>query len=667
MIDDICSNPVIVWLSLFIFIHLITMDPLTRMRNKFSMGRRSSVDPVRIQMDESSFLNTADKRNKSGIPKFVNSTTRKRRSSSCDRQAWRPAKNQGANNLAGLLFTPQHAVTPRVSLSARAAKDCISQLSCKGKPGRKDQRNISDKSVQLALCRHVCSYLNNVGLDADIFTGGKAPAGPIDPLNMKNIDKNAFINLFNFLFKEIGGKGRIEVNSSNYTEKILFTAKKLSYPGIINKSHLQTPNYPQSWPYIIAFLAWMVDLALAEKFYENVINDDSNVLSIFLNFHLASYSAFNRKEIAGPPPQEDIDNLQKLFCEMHGVPEELMQRLRNSRDKIKSQLEAELANEKELEDGQHNKKQQIRQLSKEIEEFTERIKTVRMKTESLSKEREDVSRGKEVLLAKLCELREEKSKLAMACSQQKMSKTEWDTLASKKRELVEDIRMISEVSSNIKKTLDETDLKITSKKNKLNKQWMEFVNKTIPIQPYNVTIQHLLDQIESFNPLNSDAIQCFKDIEDALQHGLTEIIANVSHLNNQARCLQDEQHEWSLKRKELQKEAELLEKNFEERKNKLVIMKEDFIMKMDELNRIKVEIEAETKMINEQPMRDNKEVLEELKAMKIKKTEDLVKFKKESEDYFKMMMEEATAFYNTNHEKIESFKKEVQVLLESKC
>ena len=68
-----------------------------------------------------------------------------------------------------------------------------------------------------------------------------------------------FLNLFTFIIGKIRPDWNLTINKLD--EDVIPILNELRYPGYITKSHLVAVGAPNTWPHLLAVLAWLVELA----------------------------------------------------------------------------------------------------------------------------------------------------------------------------------------------------------------------------------------------------------------------------------------------------------------------------------------------------------------------------------------------------------------------
>lgn len=110
-----------------------------------------------------------------------------------------------------------------------------------------DPRPITDSKFKEAGVTKIFNFLIKESFDKNI--------------SMKNLQsptKNDFIYIFYFILKKIR---KDFISHSQNEEEVLTIINELKYPGQIRKSYLSAVGAPNTWPYLVALLVWMVELS----------------------------------------------------------------------------------------------------------------------------------------------------------------------------------------------------------------------------------------------------------------------------------------------------------------------------------------------------------------------------------------------------------------------
>lgn len=84
--------------------------------------------------------------------------------------------------------------------------------------------------------------------------------------SLKPITLKMFTEVSNFLLKLLKVLDiKQELTNTNYVEELPQCAKKLHYPGLINKSWLKTANAMHSWPCVLGWIGWLVEACQVQE------------------------------------------------------------------------------------------------------------------------------------------------------------------------------------------------------------------------------------------------------------------------------------------------------------------------------------------------------------------------------------------------------------------
>lgn len=125
-----------------------------------------------------------------------------------------------------------------------------------GKGPRKDTRPINDKMYQSTMLNKIDEFFAGIAQSSILN-----PSGSLRPVTLK-----IFIEATNCLLNLLDVKHEVSIN--NYTEELPKIAKKIHYPGAVTKSWLKTANTMHSWPHVLAWLSWLVEVCEARDLAE---------------------------------------------------------------------------------------------------------------------------------------------------------------------------------------------------------------------------------------------------------------------------------------------------------------------------------------------------------------------------------------------------------------
>ncbi|XP_053597444.1 kinetochore protein NDC80 homolog [Microplitis demolitor] len=581
---------------------------------KTSTGRKSSLNPIRVSlMDRDDKIRSEPRVSNIGKPKVLSSNDvnsqipRPRiRSASSDRGSIRrsnlkPPSILGKASLGShnQLTTP---ITPRVSSnkpyldlpsgprgrspSAERASGLNSNNSSK-----KDTRPLSDKNFQGQMLNRIDTFFSNAHQSSILNSNGS-----LRPVSLK-----IFVSASDFLLKFLHVKQ--ELNSNNYMEELPKIAKKIHYPGTMAKSWLKTANTMHSWPHVLGWLSWLVEICEAkdvafEKFQLHSLPFVDAEESEIINRNkftklLELYTAWNDGQV------DEEEKLIKKYAQ--GIADDLGC---NEDNKQRVEEEAEEAQKKSDEFDK-----QYEQILRKFEESKEKVKLLEedelkqtayenaqiefskneeLKIEKLQSDVERLDKDKDKLLKKLDDLNH-------CIKSQVMTVEEHDEILRKCSELQKYLHTFNEHLEELQKEVWTLDMKHSSMLDKLNSAVLAY-NKDIVVNVSENADQFTLPRtslidfkvIDEFKPKG----EAIKYLNESMKKQINEYKSMINSHNNQLESLQE-------KKKIMEQEKdERLSKNDE---RKVLIKNIKLRAKMDEakLRDLNKKFEDEIKVIKE--------------------------------------------------------------------
>ncbi|CAL7943204.1 unnamed protein product [Xylocopa violacea] len=565
------------------------------MSTKNSLGRRSSSNLVRISTHEREDKNLRPESRKTQQllkPKIsISSDTShipvaRSRISSCDRGSIKgpflkitgktpstpktPVTNVGkATHFTGGSSSRVHAGLPtgRRSLSA----DRVSNLGAKGP--RKDTRPLTDKAYQTYMLNKIDNFFSVNNCSSMLNSNG----------SLKPVTLKMFVEISAYLIKILDIKQILTI--SNYVEELPKIAKKLHYPGIINKSWLKTANVSHYWPNVLGWISWLVEICeirtiAIEKYNleslpfmggEREAETNKNALVSMLDF----YDAWNNEKL-----EEEALMVEKYLEEIkqqQGISEEELNNANYNLEGAKAKLQEMEENAYKVDEEVKHLQEVVLSLQKDeakqlndISTKEEYIKMTNFETEQKNTE---------------CnELREQfrlqnvqHDELLTIIKQQPMSKAEKDKVLEKCTEIQNYIYQYDEHLQEIQKELYTMDIKLASINNNLTKSVLAY-NKEI--------LMHLSDNI------GVDLEELRMPEKGILQPEIMEVLNVKANLMNDLKEL--------LKNKIIEKERslELHSNELENLQEKMKILEDensDIVNKIQENKTLMSKIKTETK------------------------------------------------------------------------
>ncbi|XP_024878286.1 kinetochore protein NDC80 homolog [Temnothorax curvispinosus] len=483
-----------------------------------SVRRRSSSNPVRISMiereDKSSTGARTDQRKTQTLkPKGISTgevshIPRARfRSSSSDRAGSLGRKSylkvtgktplrQPTTPITPVKVATKHAI-PGTVLTASSSKlhsslsigrspsgDRASTIGAKGP--RKDTRPLADKVYQMDLLKEIDKFFEINQCSTMLNSNG----------SLKPITLKMFVEVSSFLLKYFDVKHTLTM--ANYIDELPKCAKKLHYPGVMNKSWLKTANAMHSWPYVLGWIGWLVEaykvreLALNRYQLETLpfIGTEQQAQSCSMEFQtlLECYRVWNDEEKA----HEEVELLNQYLQNV------LVQQGITDCDLAQAHKELE---EEEVKLQMHEEESQ--ELDKKIEYLQQKLASSRAKESKIlndiksmedciskfSAETNQLNTEREVLNEQIQIGNKQYEELFSIVKNQPMSKIEKENIIKKCTEIQNYIHQFDEHLKDYQKESYSLDIKFASFNNNLN----------MAILAYNKEVFMLIDNDVGLN------------------------------------------------------------------------------------------------------------------------------------------------------------------------
>lgn len=451
-----------------------------------STRRRSSSNPVRISTidkgDKSLIKNDSRKtfsmKSKSSCSASdVSHIPRPRmRSSSCD-----PGNNRLSNLKStgkSMLHLPTTPATPSndnirrlnaMGLTGRRtpSKDHASNIGAKGV--RKDTRILLDKNYQVQMLNKIDSYIHQIQCSSMLNSNG----------SLKPITLKMFVEVSDLLVKLIDSKQTLTL--ANYVEQLPKIAKKLHYPGMISKSLLKTANTPHTWPYVLGWLYWLVevcqvkDLAYNSFQLENLPFIENNNTEkqmkdnkTFFFFMLNMYGAWNDEKLDEEAAliNEYLQEIEKQY----GVSDNELVEACASLDKKELILQESERKLQDVDTEVQNLKDILMSLQEDAAKQTNDIKALEEYKKNLKAETEQIQIKNKYLYEKIQIQNKQYKELLLAVKEQPMSRREKEDIVNKCLGLQTFIQQFDEHLKDMQKDIYKLDIKIASLNSNLYKK-----------------------------------------------------------------------------------------------------------------------------------------------------------------------------------------------------
>ena len=383
----------------------------------------------------------------------------------------------------------RHAIPSSDGRNVRASSaERASALAPKGP--KKDGRPLNDKNYQNEMLSKIDNYFHSIGQSTILNSNGS-----IKPLTLK-----IFVEATNLLIKLLDMKQSL--TAANYVEEIPKIAKKLHYPGLMNKSWLKTANTMHSWPHAIGWICWLVELCEVKDLASEIFTlerlpiigeseeEKENHRNTFFVM-IQCYKAWNEEK-----PEEEERIIQQFFqeeAERRGINAQRYEQIQSEYQKVEENLEkeeektnktTEEINELQqtlnnMKEDQNKQKEHLIELQKYIEKTTKDIEQLEKDTVSFTKDIEQLERTKEELNGKI--------------KQQPMSVTERDEIVKACTEQQNYIQNFEAHLEEIKKEAYSLDMRLVSSNTNLVKTILAY-NQALFIQlsDANINIDELL-------------------------------------------------------------------------------------------------------------------------------------------------------------------------------
>ncbi|KAF7392805.1 hypothetical protein HZH66_008638 [Vespula vulgaris] len=519
-----------------------------------STGRRSSTNPTKTSFSATDV---------SHIPRP------RMRSSSCD------PTNNGRSYLRStgksLLHPPTTPVTP--STNARRLNtiglstgrrtpsgDRVSNIGAKG--ARKDTRHLIDKNYQAHMLNKIDSYIHQIQCSSMLNNSG----------SLKPITLKMFVEVSDLLVKLIDPKQALTL--ANYIEELPKIAKKLHYPGIITKSLLKTANTAHSWPYVLGWLCWLVEVCeVKDLAYNNFqlnnlpfigteqqMKDNQNAFF----FMLSMYNAWNDEKL-----DEEATLVNEYLQEIEkqqGVTEDDLTEAHDSLSREEHNFQEIEQKSKEIDVEVQNLKDILMSLQDDAGKQTSDIKAQEEYIKNLNIETEQLDIQNKHLCERIQIQNKQRTELLSIVKEQPMSKTEKDMILNKCLELQNYMHQFDEHLKDIQKDIYTLDIKIASVNNSLNKIvlaynkeiFMHFGSDTnIDVEELKMPEKDLLDPY-IMDKLNEKA-NLMNELKDGLTKKLTKLESYIEANTNELELLQE-------KKRTLQEQNVILHNKLKEKK-----------------------------------------------------------------------------------------------------
>lgn len=326
-----------------------------------------------------------------------------------------------------------------------------------------------------------------------------------------------FQNLFTWMLSKIRPDWNISITKLD--EDVPPILMELRYPGYITKNHLMAVGAPNTWPHLLALLAWLVELAQYLNFDQ--IKEDNETQTYLNSLKIDP----NDPKALDPVLQEKIfDHNYKEFL-YEGYKQSLLkgdsfQAIENFQKKTDELINLNYSSADKL----NNESSNLEKLTEELEKNYPTLNETKLKVEILSRDLNNTKNNfnlQEKKFNELSILHENRVKV-------------YESKCEKNKELISIIEELDFTVKNQKISYEDFE-KLKHNKNNLEKQLVTLNNKKNEL---NDSIWNLNNQIEVNNNSLNEKIKTINQICEKLMLekeniiDLSEIINYNSNCNN---------------------------------------------------------------------------------------------------------------------------------------
>ncbi|XP_043493412.1 kinetochore protein ndc80-like [Polistes fuscatus] len=343
------------------------------------------------------------------------------------------------------------------------SKDHASNIGTKG--ARKDTRVLLDKNYQVQMLNKIDTYIQQIQCSSMLNSNG----------SLKPITLKMFVEVSDLLVKLIDPKQTLTL--ANYIEQLPKIAKKLHYPGMISKSLLKTANTPHSWPYVLGWLSWLVEVCQVKDLAYNSFQLDNlpfigteqqmkdNRNSFF--FMLSIYGAWNDEKLDEEATliNEYLQDIEKQY----GVTENDLVEAYASLDKEQLSLQETEQKLKDVDVEVQKLKDILMSLEEDAAKQTKDVKAQEEYIKNLNTEKEQFQIQNKYLYEKIQIQNKQYKELLSVVKEQPMSRREKEDIVNKCSGIQNYIQQFDDHLKEMQKDIYKLDIKIASVNSNLYK------------------------------------------------------------------------------------------------------------------------------------------------------------------------------------------------------
>lgn len=324
-----------------------------------------------------------------------------------------------------------------------------------------------------------------------------------------------FSILFTYVVNKIRPDWNLSINKLD--EDIIPILNELRYPGYITKSHLVAVGAPNTWPHLLAVLAWLTELANYLLFDESAEKDE---IELDLNFH----QNFRENNFPIQNQEKFFENSYKEFL-YEGYKQSLVKgdsfsAVEVFQKKTDEMLKLNYSNSDKL----IAETQNLEKLIEELDQNYPSLNETNLKFEMASR---DVNNFKS-------NLNIQEKKFNEICVNLENKIKIYDTKCQKSKELTKSVEEIDNTVKNQKVSYEEFE-KLKYYKSNVEKECQLLTTQKAEL---NETIWNMKNSIENLTKGINEKLKNISTLSDKLQINKEEVISFISNEINKNSQLQ---------------------------------------------------------------------------------------------------------------------------------
>lgn len=324
-----------------------------------------------------------------------------------------------------------------------------------------------------------------------------------------------FSILFTYVVNKIRPDWNLSINKLD--EDIIPILNELRYPGYITKSHLVAVGAPNTWPHLLAVLAWLTELANYLLFDESAEKDE---IELDLNFH----QNFRENNFPIQNQEKFFENSYKEFL-YEGYKQSLVKgdsfsAVEVFQKKTDEMLKLNYSNSDKL----IAETQNLEKLIEELDQNYPSLNETNLKFEMASR---DVNNFKS-------NLNIQEKKFNDICVNLENKIKIYDTKCQKSKELTKSVEEIDNTVKNQKVSYEEFE-KLKYYKSNVEKECQLLTTQKVEL---NETIWNMKNSIENLTKGINEKLKNISTLSDKLQINKEEVISFISNEINKNSQLQ---------------------------------------------------------------------------------------------------------------------------------